>query len=213
MSRYSADDHYLDPASGILKNRLGIVDGAMLEEVEASLVAARSYELSRAPLKGAFDLAHLQAIHRYLFHDVYDWAGELRTIDIGKGGNQFSHHAYIAIAATELFKTLAAEEHLSGLAPAVFSQRAAHYLGELNALHAFREGNGRAQREFMSHLAQASGYYIAWENMKPADMLQASIDSFNGDISKLAALIRDNLHGLEREDPTPPGQRKRPANR
>ena len=76
----------------------------------------------------------------------------------------------------------------------MFSERAAWYLGELNALHPFREGNGRAQREFMSHLAHANGYYIAWEDVKPTDMLQASVDSFKGDLTKLTALVRDNLH-------------------
>jgi cell filamentation protein len=73
----------------------------------------------------------------------------------------------------------------------------------LNALHPFREGNGRAQREFVSHLAHATGYYIAWENVSRADMLQASIESFRGDTSKLAAIIRDNLHPLDRDDSTP----------
>jgi fido (protein-threonine AMPylation protein) len=84
-----------------------------------------------------------------------------------------------------------------------FSDRAAHYLGELNALHPFREGNGRAQREFMSHLAYASGYYIAWENMNRADMLHASINAFNGDTSKLAELIRTNLVSVGRGASTP----------
>ncbi len=86
---------------------------------------------------------------------------------------------------------------------AAFSDRAAHYLGELNALHPFREGNGRAQREFISHLAYANGYYIAWENVNRADMLQASIDAFKGDTSKLAALIRANISALGREASTP----------
>jgi cell filamentation protein len=63
----------------------------------------------------------------------------------------------------------------------------------LNALHPFREGNGRAQREFISHLAHSNGYYIVWENVAPAVMLQASIDSFQGDVSKLAAIIHHNL--------------------
>jgi cell filamentation protein len=67
----------------------------------------------------------------------------------------------------------------------------------LNALHPFREGNGRAQREFVSHVARAAGYYVAWEDMQRPAMLQASIESFKGDISKLAALIRENLHSLE----------------
>jgi len=198
MSRYSGLDDYLDPASGVLRNRLGITDAATLEHAEASLVATRSYELSRAPIEGLFDLAHLQAIHRCLFGDVYEWAGELRTIDIAKGGHLFAHHAHLVGAAEPIFNRLAEEKHLAGLSPANFSVRAAHYLGELNALHPFREGNGRAQREFVSHLARAAGYYVAWENMKQPAMLQASIESFQGDTSKLAALIHENLLGLDR---------------
>jgi cell filamentation protein len=205
MPRYSGDDPYLDPASGVLKNRLGITDAATLEQAEAAFVATRSYELSRTPLKGRFDLAHLQAIHRYLFGDVYEWAGQLRTIDISKGGHLFAHHAHIASAAAPIFNQLAGEKHLAGLGPAAFSGRAAHYLGELNALHPFGEGNGRAQREFVSHLAAAAGYYIAWENVKQTDMLQASIQSFTGDTSKLAAVIRENLHALDL-DVFPPAQ-------
>jgi cell filamentation protein len=84
MSRYSDSDPYLDPATGVLKNRLGIADEATLEQNEAALAATRAYELSLTPLKGSFDLAHLQAIHRYLFGDLYDWAGQLRTIDINR---------------------------------------------------------------------------------------------------------------------------------
>jgi cell filamentation protein len=194
MSRYSGHDHYLDPASGVLKNRLGITDAATLEQTEAALVATRSYELSQTPLEGQFDLAHLQAIHRYLFGDLYEWAGQLRTIDIGKGGHLFAHHPHIAAAAAPIFKRLAEEKHLAGLDPIAFSGRVAYYLGELNALHPFREGNGRAQREFVSHLAHAAGYYIAWENVTQPAILQASIESFQGNTSKLAGLILANLH-------------------
>src|ERR1700722_8550752 len=99
MSRYSGDDNYLDPVSGILKNRFGIVDAATLEIAEADLVAARSRELAQSPLKGRFDLNHLLAIHRYLFGDLYEWAGELRTVDISKNDNLFAHHAHIGSAA------------------------------------------------------------------------------------------------------------------
>jgi cell filamentation protein len=197
MARYSDSDPYLDPATGVLKNRLGIAAEAALEQTEASFVATRSYELSQTPLKGAFDLAHLQAIHRYLFGDLYEWAGQLRTVDISKGGNCFAHHLRIEGAAALIFRQLARENYLAGLGPVAFSNRAAHYLGELNALHPFREGNGRAQREFISHLGQANGCYIAWENVSQADMLTAAIQSFDGDASKLAALIRASLSGRE----------------
>jgi cell filamentation protein len=197
MSPYSDHDPYLYPVSGILKNRFEITNEATLEATEADLVAARSRELAQAPLQGGFDLAHLQAIHRYLFGDLYEWAGQLRTIDIRKGGNLFAHHPHIGSTAAAIFKQLANEKHLAGLGPAAFAERAAHYLGELNALHPFREGNGRAQREFLSHLAHSNGYYIAWENMTRPDLLQASIASFSGDTSKLAMLIRENLHGID----------------
>ena len=193
MFRYSDSDPYLDPATGVLTNRLGITDEATLEQTEAALAATRSYELSQTPLKGRFDLAHLQAVHRYLFGDLYEWAGQLRTIDISKGGNRFAHHALIESAAAPIFQQLAKEKHLAGLGLEAFSDRAAYYLGELNALHPFREGNGRAQREFISHLAQANGYYVAWENVSPAELLSASIASFHGDTSELARFIRGNL--------------------
>ena len=193
MSRYSESDPYLDPATGVLKNRLGIADESSLEQAEADLVATRSYELSQTPLSGLYDLAHLQAIHRHLFGDVYEWAGQLRTIDIAKGGNQFAHHAYVASAAAPIFQQLAKENSLAGLDAASFGDRAAYYPGELNALHPFREGNGRAQREFISHLAHTNGYYVAWENVPGPDMLTAAIESFKGDTRRLAAIIRENL--------------------
>jgi fido (protein-threonine AMPylation protein) len=197
MSRYSGSDPYLDPATGVLRNRLGIADEATLEQAEADIVVTRSYELAQTPLKGGFDLANLQAIHRYLFGDIYEWSGQLRTMDISKGGNRFAHHAHIEGAATPIFAQLAKETHLAGLGPAAFSDRAAYYLGEMNALHPFREGNGRSQREFISHLAQANGFYIAWECVSHADMLAAAIQSFHGDTSKLATLIRTNLSAAE----------------
>jgi cell filamentation protein, protein adenylyltransferase len=197
MSRYSESDPYLDAATGVLRNRLHIADEATLEQTEAAFVATRSYELSQAPLKGRFDLAHLQAIHRRLFGDVYEWAGQLRTIDISKGGNRFAHYAHIESAAAAIFQQLAKEHLLTGLDAAAFSDRAAHYLGELNALHPFREGNGRAQREFISHLAQANGYDIVWENISQADMLDAAIQSFSGNTAKLARLIRENLRSQQ----------------
>jgi fido (protein-threonine AMPylation protein) len=201
MSRYSGSDPYIDPATGVLRNRLDIADETTLEQTEADFVAARSFELSRTPLKGRFDLAHLQAIHKHLFGDLYEWAGRLRTIDISKGSNRFAHHAHIEIAAASIFQQLAKENHLAGLGAEAFSDRAAYYLGDLNALHPFREGNGRAQREFISHLAHANGYYVAWENMPPADLLAASIASFHGDTSKLAGFIRWNLSALEQTGP------------
>lgn len=196
MNKYSNRDHYLDPATGVLINKLGITDAETLEKQEADYAAARSYELAADPLKGNFNLVHLQAIHKRMFGDLYTWAGELRTIDISKGDNFFAHHTHIENAARPIFKKLAEENNLTGLDVEKFSDRAAHYLGEINALHPFREGNGRVQREFINHLAYKNGFRIDWGNITQPDMIQASIESFKGDCSKFAAYIRANLKKL-----------------
>ena len=198
MSRYSGHDPYLDPASGVLRNRFGITDQAVLESTEADLVASRSRELASNPIQGGFDLKHLQAIHRYLFGDVYDWAGQLRTVDISKNGNLFAHQAYIAGAAEAIFQALAKENRLLGLAKTTFSARAAYFMSEMNALHPFREGNGRTQREFISHLSLANGYYIAWEQVSASDSLLASMEAFQGKLAKLTAIIQANIEPLAR---------------
>jgi len=193
MSRYSGPDPYVDPASGVLRNRFGITDQAVLESTEADLVASRSRELASNPIQGGFDLKHLQAIHRYLFGDVYDWAGQLRTVDISKNGNLFAHQAYIAGAAEAIFQALAKENRLLGLAKTTFSARAAYFMSEMNALHPFREGNGRTQRELISHLSLANGYYIAWEQVSASDSLLASMEAFQGKLAKLTAIIQANI--------------------
>jgi fido (protein-threonine AMPylation protein) len=198
MSRYSGPDPYVDPASGVLRNRFGITDQAVLESTEADLVASRSRELASNPIQGGFDLKHLQAIHRYLFGDVYDWAGQLRTVDISKNGNLFAHQAYIAGAAEAIFQALAKENRLLGLAKTTFSARAAYFMSEMNALHPFREGNGRTQREFISHLSLANGYYIAWEQVSASDSLLASMEAFQGKLAKLTAIIQANIEPLAR---------------
>ena len=96
-------------------------------------------------------------------------------------------------AARQLFALLAQEQQLHGLNIDKFSARAGHYLGEINVLHPFREGNGRTQREFMGQLAEASGYKIDWSVTGQADMIRASIEAYNGDSSGLARLIRAGI--------------------
>ena len=194
MSRYSSHDESVDPATGVLKNRLGISDATTLAQTEAEFVAERARELTHQPIPGTFDLPHLQAIHRHLFGDLYEWAGHLRTVDLTKDTNRFAHHAHVERAAAPIFRELAQEHYLRGLEPAEFSRRAAHYLAELNALHPFRDGNGRALRALFSQVAHDSGYTIVWKHMTQAEMLEASRRSFSGDLAPLTTLIQRNLH-------------------
>jgi len=89
MSRYDADDVYCIPDTAVLKNKAGITDQDQLDEYEGDFTAIRLLELTQNPVEGSFDLAHLCKIHQYLFQDVYEWAGEVRTVDIIRGDSRF----------------------------------------------------------------------------------------------------------------------------
>lgn len=193
--KYAGDggDPYLDKDTGVLRNLLGITDQAGLDKLESSLSFLRTSELAAKPVKGRFDLAHLQKIHQYLFRDIYAWAGQIRQVEIQKGNTIFARQLAIDSAARELFRKLAQEQYLQGLDADQFSQRAGHYLGEINVLHPFREGNGRAQRQFITQLGQVAGHIVDWSGISQDDMVRASIAAYNGDSSGLAGLIRSEL--------------------
>lgn len=115
----AAGDPYLDPASGVLRNLLGITDAAELARAEAALSASRLIDLERRRLPGRYDLAHLQAFHRYILGDVYDWAGQLRTVSIAKG-SVFCLPQHLESYAADVFGRLAAADRLRGLAREAF---------------------------------------------------------------------------------------------
>ncbi|AAF84466.1 cell filamentation protein Fic [Xylella fastidiosa] len=193
--KYAGDrgDPYLDSETGVLRNLLGISDQGWLDKIESTLSFLRTSELRERPVKGKFDLAHLQEIHNRLFQDVYDWAGQIRQVEISKGNTMFAQQIAIQSAAQQIFGQLAKERFLCGLDAEEFSKRAGDYLGEINVLHPFREGNGRTQREFIAQLAQRAGYRIDWGVVSQADMIKASIDAYNGDSSGLASIIREGI--------------------
>lgn len=201
MAKYPvrSSDPYLDEHSGILKNRFGITDQAELDRVEATFGLVRAYELVENPVAGRFDLAHLQTIHKRLFGDVYEWAGEIRTVDISKGQTRFANFQQIESYAPEITRPLQREQLLRGLNIDTFSERAGHYLGELNVLHPFREGNGRATREFVGQLARGAGYAVDWSGIERPDMIQASIEAYEGSSKRLAGLIRASLVDIDKE--------------
>ncbi|MFP5258311.1 MAG: Fic/DOC family protein [Acidobacteriota bacterium] len=208
MTRYDGRDRYVDPQTGVLLNKLGITDADTLRRAEASLAAWRSFELAIGPISGNFDFAHLQAIHARLFGDLYPWAGELRDVDLSKGDCRFANCRHLLTAGEALFAQLRREDALRGLDASHFSERAGYYLGEINALHPFRDGNGRAQREFVSQLARQNGWRVAWENADEAAMIEASRRSLlHGDASGLARIIEENLRRLPGRLDKAPGER------
>jgi len=184
-------DPYLYPGTTVLKNLRGLGEQAQLDRFEARATHRRIGELIEAPIRGAFDIGHLKAIHRHIFQDVYAWAGEFRTVNISKGGRLFGAAAFLEPALQEVLRKLAEEEWLTRLDSGGFADRAAYYLGELNAAHPFREGNGRTQREFVRELGRKAGHRIDWGATKREKMTEASQRSHaTGDASLFAAVIR-----------------------
>jgi cell filamentation protein len=183
----ATDDPYCYEGTSVLKNRLGLQTQGALTEFEHAISSQRAEE----PLpSGNLDQRHYCALHRHLYQDVYDWAGELRTVRTSKGGNMFCYPENIAAQLDMLFSDLAPASQFSELDADGFANAAAHFLAELNAIHAFREGNGRTQLTFLKLIATAAGHSIEFSRLDAPAMLQAMIASFSGNEEPLARLIR-----------------------
>lgn len=189
MSRYDAVDGYVYPGTSVLRNKADIRDQLALDAFEADATAVRMLELLEKPLVGQFDFVHLCSIHHHLFQDVYEWAGLIRTVDISREGSRFAHVPMIEGYLRGELGRLPSENWLRGLGPAVFVKRLAHYMGEINAAHPFRDGNGRTQRVFCSLLAEQAGYFIDFESVDQARMYGVMVASFKGNAEPLETLL------------------------
>jgi cell filamentation protein len=193
VAGYSAEDDPYALPSGVLINKLQLTTTRDIEAAESVFIPIRSLELWEQPVQGVYDLAHLQAIHLHLFQDIYPWAGELRLVDIAKNDTLFLTHTRIQPDATILLAELAAEDYLRRTPVNTFSARIAWYMGRLNDLHPFREGNGRTQREFIGQLARDAGYVIEWAGCSKESMKQACIAAGINDYGPLTRIIQVGL--------------------
>lgn len=193
MSRYETSDSYLYPDSAVLRNKADIRDQATLDAFEADITTVRILELAKSPIQGRFDLAHLQAIHRHVFQDVFVWAGEIRSVDITRGKSRFANVNQIESYAQIIFGSLAKEACLRNTEPSALPARLAHYMSEINALHPFREGNGRVQRIFIAHLAEELGYLFNYGALSQSEMYRVMEISFFGDEKPLTNLLCNAL--------------------
>lgn len=158
-------DPYLDPATGILKNLVGATTQTELDAIEGDLVPVRALRLDVNSPPPTRDLTELRAIHRHLLSPVYEWAGELRMVDIRKnikGAGYFVPAALIERAAGVVAQELREDDFLRGLDRETFIARLAYYYDQLNFIHPFREGNGRAQRLFWDRVARDAGWKLSW---------------------------------------------------
>ncbi len=191
QSPFRSWEDFFYPGTEALRNKPGVRDAAELERFERGRTAGRLGQLRAGTvvLAGRWDLAHLQAIHAHVFGDVYESAGQLRSFPLFKGGSEFCRPEYLGDFAGEVFGRLAAADHLRGRSVAEFVGGAADLLADLNALHPFREGNGRSQRAFVELVARYAGHEVVW----PAGMEQvntaASVDAMRGDNRGLTDLL------------------------
>ena len=162
-------DVYLWPDSDVLKNKAGLFTAEALRSFEYEATRQRAEQLRASPVEGRFDTAHYRAIHRHLFLDVYDWAGELRTVEFSKGRSSFAPlrtpTQTLESWGEKILGDLAAENHLKGLKKSAFVERLTHHYGELNYWHPVREGNGRATKEFLYQLAKQAGYELEFDRV------------------------------------------------
>lgn len=181
------DDPYCYPGTTVLKNRLGLTKQVDLDAFEAEITAQRANE----PLpQGRLGYTHYRSIRRHLFQDVYAWAGRIRTVRVAKGGNAFCYPEYIDGEMKELFAALAKEKNFKELDAETYAAKATHFLAELNAIHPFREGNGRTQLSFLTLLSEHAGHLLDLDKLDPEEFLAATIGSFGGNEKSLRAVIK-----------------------
>ncbi len=189
MDKYLTEsgDPYCYPQTSILINRYGIRDSLELETLEAAVTEAnaRTLVLVHPP----YSLATMQEIHHHLFNDLYEWAGQIRTIMITKGNTPFCYPSMIDRNAGILFADLESDNWLMGLDKEGFCRGMAKHYAEFNMLHPFREGNGRTQRVLFDYLAAINGYYIKWGDVTPSDGITANEYGVMQDYSHLYRIL------------------------
>lgn len=183
------DFTYTDPKSGILRNLLDIADNDVLLFVESGVVTKRLRELYLKPIK-IKGIESLFEIHRYLFQDIYIWAGKKRIVEISKDDKPFFPTSHFDNAFRYIDQLISEYKRIRKDNKDLLASKLAEILDNINYLHPFREGNGRTQREFLRLLALEKGLIL---NLNPPDnenvyerYMKGTIES---DLSTLTELI------------------------
>jgi cell filamentation protein len=187
---YEDSENYCYPETDVLKNKLGIRNNNALTIAEREITSLKLLKLYNMPLTGEFNFETFCKIHKIIFEDIYEWAGLIRRGDfLSKGSSIFCRGPYIVENAKIIFENILKENNLLGLNKSKFIERLAYYMGEINALHPFREGNGRTAREFFRQLSLNAKYTLDFSKMGKEELLTADIEAFNGKYDKLINIL------------------------
>lgn len=197
FSKYDRKDRiqsvYCYPDTEVYLNHFGIKDNVELSELEADLTAIRLSELSLNQKRGKFGVAHLKNTHKYIFQDIYPFAGKLRVENISKGDTQFCLCQYIESNLESVLGKLKSENYLANCPEGIFIEKMAFFMAELNMIHPFREGNGRAIREFLRQMAFKNGYELNWHKVDSGKLLEATILAVDFERTLLEVCIKTAL--------------------
>lgn len=164
---------YLD--TNVLKNKLNIRDNKLLKNAEEEITLIKQMELLRNPIIGNFTKTHLMNIHKFIFEDIYPFAGKIRKEQISKADTMFYPPDLINRELEKVFSKIKERSMLKEKDTEKIFDNLAYVMAELNIIHPFREGNGRTIREFIRLMAKKSNYNINWGNVDKAELLDASI--------------------------------------
>ena len=180
---------YFTEQDDVLENKLGITDPAELKQVESTIVALRTSEILQKPPKGKMDYAYLKRLHAKLFSDIHTFAGQIRTVDIAKGGRGFCYVQFIEDEQQRIFSRTA-KEFTPRMKRDSFIEKLVFLSADLNALHPFREGNGRTTRLFLTLLARRHHFDLDFDAVDSEQMMQADILAFQGNLRSLTELYQ-----------------------
>ncbi len=183
-----AQDHYCYPRANTLINLLDIRDSEELDEAEVAFSEHRYLEYSSlVSVLEDFDIGHFRHLHWVLFQDLYGWAGEDRDVDISKGNTRFCHCFFIE---RELIRQLERIPQLRECSDRnAFIRCVADIFCEINIIHPFREGNGRATRFFFEELVFVAGYELNWPEISKEKWIEANVQGYLGDVSFLESIF------------------------
>jgi cell filamentation protein len=193
----AASDPYLYPGTDVLRNVPGLRNAEQLTAFETAKTAQRIYELQKTPVVGRFDTTHLKTIHQRVFRDVFPWAGQFRTTMLGKAElagqppTWFTPPHLLEQEAQRVFDSLHRSDLFRRIQPIEFARKAARLLSEINALHPFREGNGRTQRLFVEALANHAGHQLHFDVVSRERMVRASIEANRGNFGMMTRLFEE----------------------
>lgn len=180
---------YTYKGTDILKNKLDIKDEELLKEYETRIVAFKIATISTLTLKMDYTPERLKFIHKYLFEDIFYFAGEYRQENITKGNFRFSEYVYIEDNIKQIFQKIDIEE-MKKMSFDNYIKVLSYIMTELNVLHPFREGNGRTIRELIREICFDCGYVIDWYEINHDDILKASIKAVFDETQQIKMLRR-----------------------